>query len=194
MNIWAVLPVKPAEEGKSRLAASLSGSQRQHLNRWLFRHTLGIVCTLIPPERVIVISRDSTLLGIAAGAGTQALTEHGDGLNEALTQAAQLPPPGAAVLALSVDLPNLTADDLQTMLSLPGQIVIAPDRAGQGTNALLTRPAGLIPYRFGEDSFNRHRDEAARAGLAVNIISRPGLAFDLDMPEDLPLCPPGILG
>jgi 2-phospho-L-lactate/phosphoenolpyruvate guanylyltransferase len=194
MSVWAVLPVKPAEEGKSRLAEVLPLAKRIRLNRSLFRHTLGVVCSVFAPDRVIVVSRDSALLGIAAAVGAQALTEHGEGLNAALTQAALLPPPGADLLAISTDLPTLTEADLRAMLEQPGPVIIAPDRAGQGTNALLMRPAGCIPYRFGENSFLHHREEASQAGLEIYAIHRPGLAFDLDLPGDLPLCPAGLLG
>lgn len=193
MSIWAVIPAKPAEEGKSRLADVLNRSQRMRLNRYLFRQTLAIVCTVFEPERVIVVSRDTALLGIAAAAGAQALTERGTGLNEALHQAATLPPVTAGLLAVSMDLPNLTADDLHAMLEQSGPVAIAPDRARQGTNALLTNPAACIPFRFGEDSFALHSAEAARIGVTPRVILRPGLAFDLDTPEDLALCPGLIL-
>lgn len=194
MNVWAVLPVKPAEEGKSRLAGVLPPPRRIRLNRKLFRHTLGAVCSVFAPERVIIVSRDAALLGIAAAAGAQALTEHGCELNDALTQALQLPAPEDSLLAISTDLPTLGPDDLQAMLAAPGQVVLAPDRAGRGTNALLMRPAGCIPFSFGEDSLARHQQAAEARGLEVSIISRPGLAFDLDLPEDLNLCPPDLLG
>lgn len=194
MSVWAVLPVKPAEEGKSRLAEVLPLPRRIRLNRALFRHTLGVVCSVITPAHVIVVSHDPALLGIAAAAGARAITEHGEGLNAALTQAALVPPPGADLLAISTDLPTLTAADLRAMLEQPGPVIIAPDRAGQGTNALLLRPAGSIPYRFGEDSFHLHCLAASRSGLEIRAIHRPGLAFDLDVPDDLPLCPAGLLG
>jgi 2-phospho-L-lactate/phosphoenolpyruvate guanylyltransferase len=193
MSVWAVLPVKPAEEGKSRLAEALPKGARARLNRKLFRHTLDAVCSVFAPEQVIVVSRDSALLGIAAAIGAHSLTEQGEGLNAALTQAAALPPPQAGLLAISTDLPTLTAADLHAMLEQPGPVIIAPDRAGQGTNALLTRPVGCIPYLFGDDSFRRHSEAAARSGLAIYAIHRPGLAFDLDLPDDLHFCPANLL-
>jgi 2-phospho-L-lactate guanylyltransferase len=188
MSIWAVIPAKRAEEGKSRLADVLTPQQRMNLNHYLFRNTLGLVCSVFPPGRVIVVSRDFALLGIAAAAGAQALTERGDDLNQALHQAADFPYLTGGLLAISADLPNLTADDLHAILAATGPVTIAPDRAGQGTNALLTSPAACIPYCFGENSFARHSAEAARLGITPGTISRPGLAFDLDTPEDLSLC------
>lgn len=189
MNIWAVIPAKPVDEGKSRLAEVLSPVQRAHLNLQLFRRTLAIVCNVFPPEQVIVVSRDTGLLGIAAAMGAHALREHGFELNQALQQAADFPRLTGGLLAISMDLPTLAADDLLAMLDGPEAAAIAPDRLRQGTNALLTNPAGCIPFRFGEDSFARHNEAAVQAGITPRIISRPGLALDLDTPEDLRGCP-----
>lgn len=189
MSIWAVIPAKPANEGKSRLAAVLSADQRIRLNEYLFRRTLAIVCDVFPPAHVMVVSRDSSMLGIAAATGAHALTEHGHELNQALAQAADFPRLTGGLLAISADLPNLTVDDLHALLAVPHEVTIAPDRLGQGTNALLTNPAGCIPFRFGETSFALHCAEATRRGIVPHIISRPGLAFDLDTPEDLRACP-----
>jgi 2-phospho-L-lactate guanylyltransferase len=62
---------------------------------------------------------------------------------------------------------------------------VAPDRLGTGTNGLALSPPGVIGFRFGAGSFAAHRAEAAAAGLEPVIVTRPGLAFDLDTPEDL---------
>lgn len=183
--IWAVIPAKPAAEGKSRLAGVLTLAQRIQLNLYLFRRTLGIVCAALPSERVLVVSRDPALLGIAATAGAQPLIERGGNLNQALHQAAAYPPLTGGLLAISTDLPELTPEDLQALLAEPGAVTIAPDRLGKGTNALLTTPAACIPYCFGENSFSLHSAAAAQRGLIPRIISRPGLAADLDTPEDL---------
>jgi 2-phospho-L-lactate guanylyltransferase len=194
MSIWAVIPAKPASEGKSRLAGVLAAEQRIRLNEHLFRRTLAIVCAVIPPAHVMVVSRDPSFLGIAAAAGAHALTEHGYELNQALQQAADFPRLTGGLLAISADLPTLTAADLQALLAAPDAVAIAPDRLGQGTNALLTNPAGCIPFCFGDNSFALHCAAAARLGLAPRLISRPGLAFDLDTPEDLRACPGIIAG
>lgn len=193
MSLWAVIPVKPAAEGKSRLAPVLSPPARLQLNLHLFKHTLAKVGAVFPPARIIVVSRDEALLEIAALAGAQALREQGEGLNEALQQAAGMLLPGHALLTVSTDLPMLSPEDLHAMLAPGAMVAIAPDRTGRGTNALFTNPAGCIPYGFGADSFARHKAAAARIGALPRIVARPGLAFDLDLPEDLAGCPPHCL-
>jgi 2-phospho-L-lactate guanylyltransferase len=91
------------------------------------------------------------------------------------------------VLILPADLPLVTREDIQTLLDRavkPPVVVIAPDRHGRGTNALLISPAGLIEYDFGENSFQRHCERANRAGARLEIVELPSLGLDLDVPED----------
>ena len=93
------------------------------------------------------------------------------------------------MILLHADLPQLTAEDCTALATLPaGAIGIAPDRHGTGTNALsLPLPdASGFQFAFGSDSFARHRAEAARLGLSLVEIRRPGLATDIDEPDDLP--------
>ena len=74
------------------------------------------------------------------------------------------------------------------MTALPPNVAaIAPDRAGLGTNGLsLPLPAARdFQFCFGSNSFGRHRDEAARLDLLLEIIHSDTLAFDVDEPADL---------
>lgn len=193
MTIWAVIPVKPIAEGKSRLATTLSVQARERLNMILFRQTLDAVAAVFAVENMIVVSRDAGLRAQAQTGGMRAIAERGDNLNDALNQAASFAG-GDALLSISTDLPEIMPEDVGAMLpQVRGRgpaVSIAPDRARHGTNALFTQPAGCIPFCFGEDSFRAHLEAARQAGIAPAIITRSGLAFDLDHPEDLRLCPP----
>jgi 2-phospho-L-lactate guanylyltransferase len=64
-------------------------------------------------------------------------------------------------------------------------VVIVPDRHGQGTNALLLTPPDVMEPAFGEGSFARHAARARAAGAAVRVADLPSLALDVDTPEDL---------
>ena len=93
------------------------------------------------------------------------------------------------MVVLFADLPRL-AQLLMSSAScaLPeGVIAIAPDRHGTGTNALsLPIPAaGGFTFAFGTDSFARHKAEIGRMGLRIEEVHSPGLAHDVDVPEDL---------
>lgn len=151
------------------------------------QHVLSTAKEVFPLDAISLISRSDDLLAEARIAGIRAIKEAGDDLNTALTQGASaaLSEGATALLALSSDLPFLTADDLRTMLDRPEQIVIATDRARQGTNALLMRPPLAIAYRYGPDSLARHLAAAAQAGLSAGVVDRAGLARDIDTPDDL---------
>jgi len=193
MTIWAIVPVKPLRRGKSRLAGTLSEEERTELNRTLLQNTLKIFADLGEVEQVLVISRDPQALALARQHGARTVREDGQPeLNTALQRATVIAQVYATrgVLVLPADLPLITREDVLTLIERAGEppaVVIAPDRHGTGTNALLISPAGLIEYDFGEDSFQRHCQRAREAGARLEIVDLPTLGLDLDLPEDLEL-------
>ena len=50
---------------------------------------------------------------------------------------------------------------------------------------MLMSPPGIIPLRYGEGSFIRHREETSHAGAYFIEIRPSPLSIDIDMPEDL---------
>lgn len=179
---------------KSRLAGALPKAEREALVRGLLRHVLATVRRAAPRAGLaggIVVSRDPGWLALAAHQGFLPLVEVGPGgLNAALAQAVRAAARRGAggALILPLDLPLLSPADVVALAArLPrGRgAVIAPDRAGTGTNALLMRPATLMPPAFGPDSAGRHAAMARQRGAAVHVVRRPGLAQDLDRPGEL---------
>ncbi|MCY3900996.1 MAG: 2-phospho-L-lactate guanylyltransferase [Caldilineaceae bacterium] len=205
-GLWVVVPVKPFNEGKSRLAGHITPQQRQALNRELLTRTLTVINRAHLDAEILVISRDTHALAAAKRAGSRTLpeesqpctapppsckpndTESEPQLNAALTQAARYAAAHGAtkLLVLPTDMPNLTAADVRTMASPRGpepQITIAPSRDG-GTNALMLQPPQAIPFAFGRESFLRHQRLAAQAGIPVHVVQSDSLLFDIDLPED----------
>ena len=193
MTIWAIVPVKPLRRGKSRLAGTLSEDERAELNQSLLQHTLTTLTGIKELEQVLVVSRDPHALTIARQHGARTVREDGQPqLNTALTRATVVAKVHATrgVLILPADLPLISQADVLTLMERavdPPVVVIAPDRHGKGTNALLICPSGLIEYDFGEDSFQRHCERAKQAGARLEIVDLPSLGLDLDLPEDLEL-------
>ena len=144
-------------------------------------------------EKVLVVSRDQSALSIARDHG--ALTVQEDGapkLNIALVRATLVVKNFSArgVLIIPADLPLLTPEDIYALIEKAGDppvVVIAPDRKNEGTNGLLISPVGLINYEFGEDSYEKHKRRAIRAGARLEICEMPSLGLDMDLPEDLQL-------
>ena len=193
MTTWAIVPVKPLRRAKSRLGSVLGAEERLALSREMLNRVLEALVRVAEIERTLLVSRDSEAMALARHHGARTLSERPPiDLNQALQQAtrAAVGSGASAVLVVPADLPLVTADDLRELVTLaesPPVVVIAPDRRQAGTNALLASPAGLIEYAFGPSSFDRHRALALAAGARVLVCDRPGLALDLDLPEDLGL-------
>jgi 2-phospho-L-lactate guanylyltransferase len=183
-----IVPHRGLEAAKTRLAPVLDPAEREALARTLLARVLGVARAA--SDDVVVISPSEALRPIVEDVGARLAVQRGMGLNAGLEQArAEAVADGAtALLVLHGDLPNLSVADIEALVAaMPtsGGVAIAPDRAGTGTNGLAQSPADAIPFGFGSDSFARHREAAAAAGLAVAVVERPGLAFDLDTPADL---------
>ncbi len=192
MTIWAIVPVKPLRRGKSRLSKILTEDERTALNQELLERTLGTLSTLKGLLQVLVVSRDPLALAIARDYGATTVLEDGHPqLNTALTRATVVSQihSSQGVLVLPADLPLLERGDVIALMERAANqmpvVVIAPDRHRKGTNALLMIPAGVIEYDFGEDSFQRHCERAAKLGVHLEIVELPSLGLDLDLPEDL---------
>ncbi|MEO5887800.1 MAG: 2-phospho-L-lactate guanylyltransferase [Anaerolineales bacterium] len=190
MTFWAIVPVKPLRRGKSRLAGILTEDERTDLNRTLLQHTLQVLSELREVDEVLVVSRDPQVLTIARNYGARTVREDGQPeLNTALKRATVIAQVYATrgVLVLPADLPLISREDALALVERatdPPVVVIAPDRHGKGTNALLVSPAGLIEYDFGEDSFQRHCDLIKKAGARLEVVNLHSLGLDLDSPED----------
>lgn len=195
MTLHIIIPVRPPEEGKTRLASALQPQARAALVEHMFRHVLSVATSATRPDCCLVVSRSAALRDIASAAGARVVAELGHGLNAALAQAAGSLRTRDPLLALFADLPLLCAEDVVAMAAMLAEadIVAATDNAGIGTNALLLREPGLIDYRFGRDSLALHRAEAAKHGMRFSVIRRNGLSSDLDHPADLAILAPGSL-
>ena len=184
MALRIILPVKPFAEAKQRLASALTAKARAQLAEDMFRHVLVTACMFAKPSAVIVISRGTDVRDIAGTQGAIALAEQSPSdLNSALRQAAEFARGDGAskLLIVASDLPLLHEADLAALAL--HDCAIAPDRHGRGTNALLWPPR--LAFQFGENSFARHCAIAASGGYGAQIVTRPGLAHDVDLPVDL---------
>ncbi len=191
MSIWVIIPVKPLNRAKSRLSQVLSPAQRQELAETMFRHVLHVVNNVPQIMGTLVVSRDGRALSIAREYGARTVQESGTPeLNSALMRATQVVARwrGSGVLILPADLPVIAEADLGGILELAQHnpsVVIATDEHEDGTNAMLIRPPGLIPYAYGAGSFYRHVELARKAGADVHVYQSKRLALDIDVPADL---------
>lgn len=213
MKTVAIVPINALAQAKSRLAAVLSPEERRRLVFWMAGRVLHSVRLSGVVDTIIVVSPDQDALDWAAARGAIPLHQDGGRLNAGLFQARRvaLRSGAEALLVLLADLPLLAPEDIRTFVALAaapllpagplasrrpisplpmgegvgGEVILAPDRRRVGTNGMLLRPADAIPFAFGRASFGRHSELAAAAGITPRIFSSPGIAFDVDEPDDI---------
>jgi 2-phospho-L-lactate guanylyltransferase len=175
LSLWtAIVPFKTAGQRKTRLAPALSPPERDRLALALFDHVFGVLDACVAVGRISVLSEVRP-----TRAGLDWLPDRGRGLNAEL-QALEIAGPRVIIHA---DLPLVTPDDVEILLApARGGGAIAPDRHGTGVNALALDAGVSIEFRFGPGSLARHQDQA---GARLTVVVRPGLALDVDTPDDL---------
>ncbi len=184
MKICTIIPAKPFEHAKTRLAPVIGALEREDLARRLFLHVLKTTLRFSGP--VVVVSRSREVLRLAQSEGAVGLKEMcRPDLNAALEQAAKYAHARGALKLLIVpgDLPLLDLPDLRALAR--ETCAIAPDRLGRGTNALLWPATHRPKFQFGIDSFRSHWNSAKALGLRPRAIVREGFAHDIDVPGDL---------
>ena len=187
MSCWALVPVKARGTGKQRLSTVLDATARSSLMQAMVQHVLEVLDQCVAIERIAVVTPDREKLP----ENVRWLADAGREVNRELRAALDfLAALGVRRVALvSADLPLIAADEVSALVaaSAAGKIALAPDRHGSGTNALaLSLPTSFQPH-FGPDSLERHVAEAAQLAVEAVLVERPGLAFDVDEPEDLTL-------
>lgn len=187
-HVFAAVPVKDLLGTKSRLSPVLDPGARAGLTLYMMRRVIRVLREA-GIRRVCVVSPDETVLQAAGESGAFPLLQKSRGLNPALEEARgrALDKGYPALLALPADLPLLGVPDVRALLAglESAPVVISPDNARAGTNALLLCPPDALPFLFGPGSYEAHRSAARERSLAVETCNRPSLAFDLDTSDHL---------
>jgi 2-phospho-L-lactate guanylyltransferase len=185
-----LVPIKNLAHAKQRLSAVLTPEERlalaqamcedvlQELARWQARPAVAVV-TGDPFARDLAARFDFEVIADAVNPGETGAIE---------MATAECRRRGAdRTLVVPADIPLIEASELQkiTDSAPPGGAVLVPDAAGRGTNAALRAPADLFPLRFGNDSFLPHLAAAKATGKPCVVLELPGIARDVDRPEDL---------
>lgn len=181
MSVHVLVPVKRLDDAKSRLSDVLGPDARAALMQELLAHVLAVVEeAAVGP--VTIVSQDPVTAN-----GIPRFDDGGAAWNDALAAAAHAVVTENAVVVIAADLPHLSAEDVRALVAAaPGRgIAIARARDG-GTNGVAMRPPGALATHFGEaGSAAVHERAAFLAGYDAIVLDLPGLAFDVDTPEDL---------
>jgi 2-phospho-L-lactate guanylyltransferase len=185
-----LVPVKNLQYAKQRLAPVLDQATRTELAQAMLSDVLETLGHWTRRPEVAVVSCDPFALELAGRYDFQVIadpTNPGEsGAIEMATRICEMR--GVeSTLVIPADIPLIQAWELESILeAAPAEgTVLVPAGDGRGTNAILRRPAGLIPLRFGNDSFLPHLAAAKASGKPWVVLQSPGIAVDVDTPADL---------
>lgn len=188
MKTVAVVPVKGLQQAKSRLADALSPDERADIAQAMLVHVLDAIDASDAVDSIAVISPHPEELYLPSG--VTAILQARDGLNNLLEQGREwaIRQRAGAMIVSFADLPHLMSGEIADIVRLgekEGTVVLAPDRHDLGTNIMLLHPPTLAPFAFGLNSYEKHRQAAAKAGARIETYRSPGTSLDIDTPDDL---------
>lgn len=191
MKIFAIVPVKGFERGKSRLSSMLEVEERVELCELLLDNTLSTLNKASAICEVVVVSSDKRAQRISKRHDARFLREHAElGVNKAVTIANDycIGARAHATLVIPQDLPLLIADDIDRICSIVKEhekcLAICPSLRYDGSNALLRKPPQLINTYYDNNSFVMHIKAAKEIRANLKIILSRRIMTDLDTIED----------
>src|SRR5208282_3496803 len=162
-----LVPIKNLADAKQRLSPVLNPDERFALALAMCEDVLEALARWQGRTAVAVVTTDSYARDLASAVCRKRGAE--------------------STLVVPADIPLIDSPELQKIAdSAPkGGAVLVPDAARRGTNAAWRCPGDLFPLRFGNDSFLPHLAAAKATGLPCVVLELPGIARDVDRPEDL---------
>ncbi|MBL8291551.1 MAG: 2-phospho-L-lactate guanylyltransferase [Bryobacterales bacterium] len=188
-DIWAIIPIKDLYNGKTRLSPVLSPPERALLIEAMVDDVLSAFAEYAG-MRVLIVTGDPRVAAKAEGLGMETLMEEVCQSETAAVEAATahaIEQGAGGTLVVPADIPLLRAKDVAGIVEgAPARgTLLVPGWDGRGTNAVIRRPAGLFPLRFGNDSFLPHRAAAEATGYPLVILENDQIGLDLDSPVEL---------
>jgi 2-phospho-L-lactate guanylyltransferase len=189
VTLAIVVPAKSPRRAKHRLSSVLSEDERFDLAQAMARDVFRIV-SAVSEYPSFVVSDDPSVLDEAKRFGIEPIEDRfQQGQSAAVQQGFSLAWDRGFTVGLTIpgDVPGVSAAELRDLATYRPEIevLLVTDRDRIGTNGLRLVPPHAIALRFGEDSFNLHRDEAARTRKSFAVRDLAGLQNDLDRPEDI---------
>lgn len=179
-----IVPVKPAELGKSRLTDA--AADRETLARAIALDTIAAASAALEVDRVLVVTDDAELTASLKRTAGVTVVREGDsrGLDAAIATGAAAAGQDAPRAALLGDLPALRPADLDAALEVASTVErgVVADAEGVGSTLVTARGGATWISAFGDDSFARHQ---LLGCTALDVAVDSTLRRDVDTPDQL---------
>lgn len=188
---FILVPVKDLSRANNRLSSILPQKDRTSLAYAMLEDVLENTSRSVAADRKVVITIDRKAEKIAKQYGFEIIREEeqngeSSSVDQAIVKCMEM---GArSLLVIPGDAPLIRAGDIDSVFNAEPDsdcVVMVPAADRLGTNAILRKPPDIIPSRFGHDSFNKHIDEARKAGADIVTLDIPNISLDIDEPKDI---------
>jgi 2-phospho-L-lactate guanylyltransferase len=185
-----LVPVKNLSAAKQRLAAVLDQPARTELAQAMLQDVVATLAAWARRPACALVTSDPFAIELAKQYDFEIIPDLANpGETGAIEMATRLCVERGldSTLVIPADIPLIQASELDQILEhAPDEgSLLVPAADGRGTNAAFRRPANLFPLRFGNDSFKPHLAAAQATGKPCIVLQLPGIAIDVDNPEDL---------
>jgi 2-phospho-L-lactate guanylyltransferase len=187
-----LVPVKTLGNAKQRLGQAFDQPRRTLLAQAMLRDVLVAASGVTDRLDVFLVTGDTQAKALADEFGFAVID---DPVNQSETAAIEMATLWSIehgydmTLVVPGDIPLITSAELHCVLDAAPEegAVIVPAYDRRGSNCVLRRPAGIVPLRFGNDSFLPHCEAMRNTGKALIILELPGIGLDIDHPFELDL-------
>ena len=161
---------------------------RAGLARAMLSDVLAALKRARAPERIVVFTSADAVMEMVEPFGFETAFErsvagHSAAVNQLVDE---FRVSSSSILAIAGDLPKLRSSEIDFALNAASEpVTLLPSRDWTGTNGVVFIPPARISMEYGEGSFRRHLSKVSAAGLRSDVMDLPGIAFDIDTPEDL---------
>jgi 2-phospho-L-lactate guanylyltransferase len=185
-----LVPVKNLSAAKQRLAAVLDQPARTELAQAMLQDVVATLAAWARRPACALVTSNPFAIELAKQYDFEIIPDVANpGETGAIEMATRLCVERGldSTLVIPADIPLIQASELDQILEhAPDEgSLLVPAADGRGTNAAFRRPANLFPLRFGNDSFKPHLAAAQATGKPCIVLQLPGIAIDVDNPEDL---------
>jgi 2-phospho-L-lactate guanylyltransferase len=184
--LQTIIGLKRLDIAKQRLMPLLSPTERRSLMLSMLEAVV-VAAHDADLGPVALATSEPTAAALAVEFGVEILSDGDLPWNDGLVHAlSSLTPCPARVLYLAGDVPLVTSAELREFAAAAPVCGVCIARARDaGTNALLVTPAGALRPAFGAPRSSEVHEAAARAAkLPCRVVEIPGLALDVDTPDD----------
>jgi len=188
---FVIVPVKDLSKAKERLSSLLPQHQRTELAYAMLEDVLTALSGSRLADRKFIVTLDERAIDIAKELGIEVILEteqNGESASVDYASKVSIEMGAKSVLVIPGDAPLITSEDIDFILEkekAAPSIVFIPARDEYGTNAILRKPPDAIPSMFGDDSFNKHKNEAEKKNIPYESFENSRIGLDIDRPEDL---------